>query len=281
MSQRVLTYYVCRHPPGGNPDEEDEIAYEVWLVLDVCLGEDGASAVPKPVLDLGRGADAAENLRQRLSEAGTGMVIWKSAGDLAGEEVARLIADLPGIMNALAGKPAGVPASAAVFGAAVPATLLFPLLEPVEPAVQALEVIGFVIGLVTGPHTLAIACAQHLIRGGTCAAMAGAFSQLGQLADPDALGDTKTSGNFCVSVSGNPRQGGTPGTRPVLGSVGGAVGRGASEIPAGGGHPLSAAGVKRLQEKSDLLSAGTPNAGENESPSTVRTIQDGGLSSAT
>lgn len=86
-------------------------------------------------------------------------------------QLAGYIAALPDSLQALAdqrlyGLAAGVglPAPAAVFTSEVAGNmLLIPVMRPMEKTLHGLEVGGVVIGLLGGPHALAIICVQHLI----------------------------------------------------------------------------------------------------------------------
>ena len=83
----------------------------------------------------------------------------------------RAAADAPDTVRSLAVAPtaallslAGVPGPAASFGADVTtAALLKPVLGPLDGAVHAFEVVGVVVGLLTGLHPLVITCMSHLV----------------------------------------------------------------------------------------------------------------------
>ena len=97
-------------------------------------------------------------------------MVWKIGDGLSDKEIADLVASLPDSVKTLVqeqldglAQVAGVPAPVASLGADVTANLvLSPVLRPVENDLHTLEVVGIVVGLVTGLHPLAIICAKHL-----------------------------------------------------------------------------------------------------------------------
>jgi hypothetical protein len=178
MSQpvRMVTCYLCRRKRRGTDPDRDEIFYQVWLHVEAhTAGE--AAPLAEPVLDTALNHSSAELLREQLIEdLSEGLAdsledsVWKTVDDLSGQQFADFIANLPDSMKAVLGDPvesmatsAGVALPVARLGGDVAATLVLrPILEPVEKTVHGLEVIGIVVGLVTGMHPLIIVCAKHL-----------------------------------------------------------------------------------------------------------------------
>ena len=156
-------------------DCQCEVTYQVWLV---CQRRDEPVSAPSRVLvDPSLRADAAEKYEDRLQKAiakvaadRTEKRIWKSAGDLSGNQAFDLITKLPDAITEQAEKLLEAPGAAVrlppievSLGAETAAALVLePVLEPIEIAVLTIEVIGVVIGTLTGPHGLAIYCIKHL-----------------------------------------------------------------------------------------------------------------------
>jgi hypothetical protein len=176
QSARIVTYYVCRRKRRYLVSGEADVTDELWLVAVIGPQQD-ADAVPQWILNSDLDTGAAQHVGERLNEAlaesmadRIAEMTWKIDDGLSDGQVADLVASLPdrvktiaqGKLDSLA-QVAGVPAPVALLGADVTATLvLSPVLKPVENGLHTLEIVGIVIGLVTGLHPLVIACAKHL-----------------------------------------------------------------------------------------------------------------------
>ena len=149
MGQNVMrvTCFVCRRKwrRRGSSDE-DEITYQVWLILELRLEKEISpdhDLSVDPALGVPDAEKLGERLKEAIAESVAGQVeelVWTTADDLSDEQVAGLIAGLPDAvktlveqsLDSLAGT-AGVPAPMALLGADVTATrLLKPVLEPIE-----------------------------------------------------------------------------------------------------------------------------------------------------
>lgn len=176
QSARIVTYYLCRRKRRYYVSGEADVTDELWLVVVIGPQQD-ADAVPKwvlnPVLDAGVAEDLGERLNEALAESMADRIAemtWKIDDGLSDGQIADLVASLPDSVKTIVqekldglAQVAGVPAPVALLGADVTATLvLSPVLKPVENGLHTLEIVGIVIGLITGLHPLVIACAKHL-----------------------------------------------------------------------------------------------------------------------
>lgn len=198
----TVTWYVSRRKRRGlRPGKEDEVTYQVWLVLAVCpeVADTASEPAVNHCLDVGTGHKAGERLKEAVAEVLAGRlegVVWKTTDDLSEEQVAGLLAGLPDMVKTLALKPldmlgdaAGLPALVVSLGADVTATLVLePVLEPLQSTVRVLEVVGIVLGLVTGLHPLVITCVKHLAYDELGDALTRAFEQVMSPPDAQALG---------------------------------------------------------------------------------------------
>jgi len=188
----IVTRHACRRKRRGlRFGKEDEVTYQVWLVLVVCpeRADTASEAAVNHCLDLGPAHKADEPLKETVAEVLAGRlegIVWKTTDDLSEGQVAGLLAGLPDMMKTLAEKPldilgdaAGLPAPAVSFGADVAVTVVLkPVLEPLQSTVHVLEVVGIVLGLVTGMHPLVITCVKHLAYDELGDALTRAFEQI-------------------------------------------------------------------------------------------------------
>lgn len=176
MSQRAQITMCCvcrkRHPYVlSDTDGADEL----WLFA--VTGPLGTDVIPQRLLDGARDASAIAELRDRLKDAWAETLagdieetVWKIDGPSDERQMTSLVASLPDsattlVQDQLAGlaRDTSIPAPVASLGAGVTATLvLSPVLKPAEEVLHSLEVVGIVLGLVTGLHPLVIVCAKHL-----------------------------------------------------------------------------------------------------------------------
>jgi hypothetical protein len=197
-----VTCYVCRRKRRRRPWAGQD-GYELLFFSEV-RGDETAAGSPTAA---GHWAPAAAvrvagqiRAGERVSVAdilggqAAGVImtsVCRSENDAAG-----IVTGLPGIVQAQAAKllapqaaRADIPLPAASIGAdVVAAQLLGPAFRPVTKAAHALEVIGVVVGLVTGMPGLAVFCLKCLVHDELHSVLGQAVGQLVALPDM-ALGD--------------------------------------------------------------------------------------------
>jgi hypothetical protein len=164
--RRPAPSYVAGRRLSAADDSDGGYTYEIWVVAiprqRAVGGELSAESGSGPGMDL---KQAVAN----VSAARVVGAIWR-IDDLAEGQAATLIGmpeKLKGLVDEPLGAAAGVigmPAPAAVFSGDVAGTLLLrPVMEPVENALHGLEIVGAIVGLVTGLHGLSALCLKHLV----------------------------------------------------------------------------------------------------------------------
>jgi hypothetical protein len=192
-----VTLHVSRRKRRGSfPGEKGEITDQVWLVVEMRPADEACSC-SEAELNPARSATGSGTFDEQLREAVAVSLadcveqeFWE-IDDLSNDQLASLVANLPDLVKSLAAEPlarlasaAGAPAPAAAFGADVSAALLLkPVLEPLERTVHAFEVVGIVVGLVTGLHPLTVICAKHLAHDGVGSVLAAVPKRLMTPAD--------------------------------------------------------------------------------------------------
>jgi len=218
----TVTCYVIRrrrcdiaHDRGLVVRDEDEYVYEVWLVFEYRLQPDpDARELPAATVLT---AQAAAGVTKRLQEAVAEVAADRTAGmawhadRLSGAQAADFVFSLPATVETLAGAPlsaaagqVGIPAPAVPFGTdVITAALLKPVLGPLETAVHVVEIVGTVIGLVTGLHLLVVTCVSHLAHDELSSALARAFQHILSQAEEQAL-EQPSAGAAAAATSHSP-----------------------------------------------------------------------------
>ena len=208
VSQHMIVMVTCyerRTKRRRSFSQEEETAYELWIVVETRPAEPGMSD-PELVLQQIRAADVTKRLVEGYKEAAAttaaGYVegaiwrAWKTPDDLFPVQAINFLDGVSenlhvAIQDALSylGAEAGFPAPINLVSANITATMLTkPLAEPMEGLSRGLEVTGILLGLVTGLHPLVITCAKYLIHGEMGDALASLFGQLEEaLTTPEAL----------------------------------------------------------------------------------------------
>lgn len=171
-----VTYYLGRRRRSSEDDGDDTYLCEIWAVAELQPAE--AAVLPLQLsVDRELSPEAASGLGKDLKAAIDDVMadrvermVWK-IDDVPEDQVADLL-NLPDGLQALAVTPldtltraAGLAAPVASFSSDVAATMLLkPIMEPVKSALHGLEVVGTIIGLLTGAHGLVVTCVKHLIR---------------------------------------------------------------------------------------------------------------------
>jgi hypothetical protein len=207
----VVNCYVLRRrrlrraARGLAEEKQYEYVYEMWVVSEA-VSVTAATAVA----DSGDTTVGAlmDRLTKSVADVAAGRVeglIWKSA-DLPGQQALNLVADLPDIVRELAAKQlggapeaAGVAAPVAVFGSQVAAAFgLEPVLGPVEDFLHGLELVGVLIGVVTGQMHLAVLCTEHWLHDEVSSAVPAVVERLVK-----GPGDETPRARRLKTVSGN------------------------------------------------------------------------------
>jgi hypothetical protein len=185
-----MTYCVGRRKRDPVDDGDGEYTYEIWITAEPRPAQiaPARSSDPPVKAELGpESGGALDDLKQAIEAVAAGRVegmAWK-IDDLSERGAARLIG-MPGRLRVLAGEPldtlaraAGVPAPAASFSGDVASSMLLkPILAPVDSALRDLEIVGAVIGLLTGLHWLSVTCVKRLVHRELGSALTRAFDRV-------------------------------------------------------------------------------------------------------
>lgn len=286
MSQRTRTLtFVYRRKRRGRGLRKNKDMYQVWVLTEV-ITEEEARYLPESALKRGTIESLCEHLKEALAKSMADRVqqmVWKSADNLSEQQAADLIANLPDMakmpVETLTDKlatAARVPAPVAELGSDTIATFVMrPVLEPAERALHGLEVIGIVVGLVTGLHPLAMLCVKYLAHDEFGSVLASGFERL--LASPGVrevlptqqiIGDQKggePSRKLIEPVSG----------RETIGPVSARAGGGGTVMEGQGAVAQEVAGkILKVCATADGEIASTSDAESLASPR-LSEIQDG------
>ena len=121
--------------------------------------------------------------------------VWSDADGLSYLEAVDAVSEIPEALKEQFGQsvadlaPNAVPVSVSGFTGDVAATLILkPITQPIGKLVRIAEMAGLVIGLLTGFHPLAVACAKRLAVGSLTSRLADGLNQaLTDLSDPEAI----------------------------------------------------------------------------------------------
>lgn len=127
--------------------------------------------------------------------------VWSDADGLSYLEAVDAVSEIPEALKDQFGQsvadlaPNAVPVSVSVFAGDVAATLILkPLTQPIGKLVRIAEMAGLVIGLLTGFHPLAVACAKRLAVGSLASGLADGLNQaLTDLSYPEAAFRVETT----------------------------------------------------------------------------------------